>query len=377
MSNPKNSTFDSVDDVLKDISSGKMVIVTDDESRENEGDLVMAASKVTPEAVNHMILHGRGLICVPLLPNQLGRLGISSMVPHNREAQKTDFTVSVDAANGITTGISAFDRSSTIKILSSPNATPEDLVQPGHVFPLRARSGGVLERAGHTEAAVDLATLAGLHPSGVICEILKEDGSMARLPDLKKLKKKWDMKLLSIASLIEYRHKREKLIKEVTVSEFTHYLGKFRLHTFKSILDGRIHYVLSYGKWNKSKTPMVRVQSANVVSDVLGYSSNGESRNAVEDSLRAIVSHGFGALLYLEPRRNDEYLRHAQSNGPKNETNNHLMDFRDYGIGAQILSALGINKLILLTRDSRRVIGLEGYGLEIVKRVKLLFCNEH
>lgn len=377
MSNPKNTTFDSVDDVLKDISCGKMVIVTDDESRENEGDLVMAASKVTPEAVNHMILHGRGLICVPLLPNQLGRLGISSMVPHNREVQKTDFTVSVDAANGITTGISAFDRSSTIKILSSPAATPEDLVQPGHVFPLRARSGGVLERAGHTEAAVDLATLAGLHPSGVICEILKEDGSMARLPDLKKLKKRWDMKLLSIASLIEYRHKREKLIKEVTVSEFTHHLGKFRLHTFKSILDSRIHYVLSYGKWNKSKTPMVRVQSANVVSDVLGYSSNGESRNAVEDSLRAIVSHGFGALLYLEPRRNDEYLSHAQSKGPKHETNNHLMDFRDYGIGAQILSALGINKLILLTRDSRRVIGLEGYGLEIVKRVKLLFCNEH
>ena len=371
MANPKNTPFDSVDDVLKDISCGKMVIVTDDESRENEGDLVMAASKVTPEAVNHMILHGRGLICVPLLPNQLGRLGISSMVPHNRESQKTDFTVSVDATNGITTGISAFDRSSTIKILSSPTATPEDLVQPGHVFPLRARSGGVLERAGHTEAAVDLATLAGLHPSGVICEILKEDGSMARLPDLKKLKKKWGMKLLSIASLIEYRHKREKLIKEVTVSEFIHSLGKFRLHTFKSILDGRIHYVLSYGKWNKSKTPIVRVQSANVVTDVLGYSSNGESRSAVEDSLQAIVSHGFGALLYLEPRRNDEHLRQVQSKGSKHEATNPLMDFRDYGIGAQILSALGIAKLILLTRDRRRVIGLEGYGLEIVKRVTL------
>ena len=167
----------------------------------------MAASKVTPEAINHMIIHGRGLICAPLLPNQLGRLGISSMVPHNREAQKTDFTVSVDATDGITTGISAFDRSSTIKILSSPDAMPEDLVQPGHVFPLRARPGGVLERAGHTEAAVDLATLAGLHPSGVICEILKQDGTMARLPDLNKLKKKWGMKMLSIASLIEYRTK--------------------------------------------------------------------------------------------------------------------------------------------------------------------------
>jgi len=369
MPKPSAQPFDSVDDVLSDISRGKMVIVTDDEARENEGDLVMAASKVTPEAINHMIIHGRGLICAPLLPNQLGRLGISSMVPHNREAQKTDFTVSVDAADGITTGISAFDRASTIKILSSPNAMPEDLVQPGHVFPLRARPGGVLERAGHTEAAVDLSTLAGLHPSGVICEILKEDGTMARLPDLKKLKKKWGMKMLSIASLIEYRHKREKLIKEFSVSEFTHNLGKFRLHTFRSILDERIHYVLSFGKWTKNKTPMIRVQTANVVSDVLGYSLKGGSRNSVNDSLSAIVSHGCGALLYLEPRRND-----SQETGSKSSSDSPklpVMDFRDYGIGAQILAALGISKLVLLSRDRRRVIGLEGYGLEIIKRVTL------
>ena len=205
MPRQRHEPFDSVEDVLADIAMGKMVMVTDDESRENEGDLVMAASKVTPEAINHMILHGRGLICVPLLPNQLGRLGISSMVPHNREAQKTDFTVSVDAADGITTGISAFDRATTIEILASPSATPESLVQPGHVFPLRARPGGVLERAGHTEAAVDLASLAGLHPSGVICEILKKDGTMARLPDLTKLKKKWGMIMLSISSQVVYR----------------------------------------------------------------------------------------------------------------------------------------------------------------------------
>ena len=372
MPRSNNQPFDSVDDVLADIAMGKMVMVTDDETRENEGDLVMAASKVTPEAINHMILYGRGLICVPLLPNQLGRLGISSMVPHNREAQKTDFTVSVDAANGITTGISAFDRASTIEILASPAATPENLVQPGHVFPLRARPGGVLERAGHTEAAVDLATLAGLHPSGVICEILKKDGSMARLPDLKKLKKKWGMKMLSIASLIEYRHQREKLVKERSTREFSHHLGKFRLHTFMSILDDRVHYGLSYGKWTKSKPPMVRVQAANVVSDVLGYSTNGESRHSIDDSLRAIVSHGCGALLYLEPRRNDSPHDTPKSVvNPNPATVQPVMDFRDYGIGAQVLSALGISKLVLLSRDRRRVIGLEGYGLEIVKRVTL------
>ena len=372
MPRSNNQPFDSVDDVLADIAMGKMVMVTDDETRENEGDLVMAASKVTPEAINHMILHGRGLICVPLLPNQLGRLGISSMVPHNREAQKTDFTVSVDAANGITTGISAFDRASTIEILASPAATPENLVQPGHVFPLRARPGGVLERAGHTEAAVDLATLAGLHPSGVICEILKKDGSMARLPDLKKLKKKWGMKMLSIASLIEYRHQREKLVKERSTREFSHHLGKFRLHTFMSILDDRVHYGLSYGKWTKSKPPMVRVQAANVVTDVLGYSTNGESRHSIDDSLRAIVSHGCGALLYLEPRRNDSPHDTPKSIvNPNPATVQPVMDFRDYGIGAQVLSALGISKLVLLSRDRRRVIGLEGYGLEIVKRVTL------
>ena len=372
MPRSNNQPFDSVDDVLADIAMGKMVMVTDDETRENEGDLVMAASKVTPEAINHMILYGRGLICVPLLPNQLGRLGISSMVPHNREAQKTDFTVSVDAANGITTGISAFDRASTIEILASPAATPENLVQPGHVFPLRARPVGVLERAGHTEAAVDLATLAGLHPSGVICEILKKDGSMARLPDLKKLKKKWGMKMLSIASLIEYRHQREKLVKERSTREFSHHLGKFRLHTFMSILDDRVHYGLSYGKWTKSKPPMVRVQAANVVTDVLGYSTNGESRHSIDDSLRAIVSHGCGALLYLEPRRNDSPHDTPKSIvNPNPATVQPVMDFRDYGIGAQVLSALGISKLVLLSRDRRRVIGLEGYGLEIVKRVTL------
>ena len=256
------SGFDTVEDALIEIANGNLVIVTDDEGRENEGDLIMAASKVTPESINQMILHARGLICVPLMSDQLSRLGISSMVANNREAQRTDFTVSVDATNGISTGISAYDRATTIKILADPNASPQDLVQPGHVFPLRARSGGVLERAGHTEAAVDLASLAGLHPSGVICEILNEDGSMARLPELLKLKDKWGIKLISIASLIEYRHKRDQLIEKVNESAFSCKAGSFRLHVFKSVLDNRIHYALTLGELSNGVPTLVRVQSA-------------------------------------------------------------------------------------------------------------------
>jgi len=364
---------DPVEDAIAEIANGNMVIVTDDESRENEGDLIMAASKVTPEAVNKMIVHGRGLICVPLLSNQLTRLGISSMVPHNREAQRTDFTVSVDAAEGITTGISAYDRSSTIQILANPKANPEELVQPGHVFPLRARSGGVLERAGHTEAAVDLASLAGLHPSGVICEILKKDGSMARLPDLRKLKKKWGLKLISIASLIQYRHQRDKLIEKLSESAFPTEFGDFKLHAFRSILDGRIHYALTIGKISARSSTLVRVQTADVLRDALGLETVKGRQRSVDQALKAIAEKGSGALLYMEPRRAE--LQKTKRSKPKPNDLESLsspkMDFRDYGIGAQVLVALGIKKLSLLSRDRRKVVGLEGYGLEIADYVLL------
>ena len=364
------NNFDTVEDALRDIALGKMVIVTDDESRENEGDLVMAASKVTPEAINHMIIHARGLICVPLLRNQLSRLGVSSMVPHNREAQKTDFTVSVDAAEGITTGISAFDRASTIQILADPNANPEALVQPGHVFPLRARPGGVLERAGHTEAAVDLAALAGLHPSGVICEILKEDGTMARVPDLIKLKEQWGMKLISIASLIEYRHQRDQLIEKVSESPFLTQHGNFILHAFRSILDQRVHYALTKGDLSKESEILVRVQTANTLVDSLGLIEQKGQPNILDQTLSVLAREGTGALLYMEPRKNDsQSLAGDISQAPPLEQ--PKMDFRDYGIGAQILAALGLKKLRLLSRDHRKVVGLEGYGLEIVERVLL------
>jgi 3,4-dihydroxy 2-butanone 4-phosphate synthase/GTP cyclohydrolase II len=373
MSKQTDSGFDPIEDAITEIGKGNLVIVTDDESRENEGDLIMAASKVTPESVNQMIRDARGLICVPLVSNQLNRLGISSMVSNNREAQKTDFTVSVDAAHGISTGISAFDRASTIKILADPIATAQDLVQPGHVFPLRARPGGVLERAGHTEAAVDLASLAGLHPSGVICEILNEDGSMARLPELKVLKKKWGIKLISIAALIEYRHQREQLIEKFTESDFPCKSGDFRLYGFRSILDGRIHYALTLGSIATNSPTLVRVQTANILTDSLGLNDGSNSSNPIEQSLEAIAENGSGVLLYMESRRLDFQKKESYDSDPSSGKPITMpkMDFRDYGIGAQILAALGIEKLQLLTRDRRKVVGLEGYGLEIVERILL------
>ena len=373
MSKQIDSGFDPIEDAITEIGKGNLVIVTDDESRENEGDLIMAASKVTPESVNQMIRDARGLICVPLMSNQLNRLGISSMVSNNREAQKTDFTVSVDAAHGISTGISAFDRASTIKILADPVATAQDLVQPGHVFPLRARPGGVLERAGHTEAAVDLASLAGLHPSGVICEILNEDGSMARLPELKVLKEKWGIKLISIAALIEYRHQREQLIEKFTESDFPCKSGNFRLYGFRSILDGRIHYALTLGSIATNSPTLVRVQTANILTDSLGLNDGSNSSSPIEQALEVIAGNGSGVLLYMESRRLDFQKNESNDSDPLSSKAITIpkMDFRDYGIGAQILAALGIEKLQLLTRDRRKVIGLEGYGLEIVERILL------
>ena len=373
MSKQIDSGFDPIEDAITEIGKGNLVIVTDDESRENEGDLIMAASKVTPESVNQMIRDARGLICVPLMSNQLNRLGISSMVSNNREAQKTDFTVSVDAAHGISTGISAFDRASTIKILADPVATAQDLVQPGHVFPLRARPGGVLERAGHTEAAVDLASLAGLHPSGVICEILNEDGSMARLPELKVLKEKWGIKLISIAALIEYRHQREQLIEKFTESDFPCKSGNFRLYGFRSILDGRIHYALTLGSIATNSPTLVRVQTANILTDSLGLNDGSNSSSPIEQALEVIAENGSGVLLYMESRRLDFQKNESNDSDPLSSKGITIpkMDFRDYGIGAQILAALGIEKLQLLTRDRRKVVGLEGYGLEIVERILL------
>lgn len=351
--------FDSVEEAIADIAAGKPVIVTDDEDRENEGDIVFAASKASVENVNLMIQHARGLICVPCTPHHLQRLGISPMVQENRESHKTDFTVSVDAAEGITTGISAYDRFHTIKLLADPDTRPDELVQPGHVFPLKARPGGVLERAGHTEAAVDLASLAGQFPCAVICEVLNDDGTMSRTPDLYKFKKRFGLKLISIASLIEYRHKRENLVELVSEKPFASAHGEFTMKVFRSLLDGREHVALVAGEISSEPT-LVRVHAENVVKDIF-HPEEGNGSDSIGLAMKRIAEEGSGAIVYI--RRPGGGLVHSSED--------KKMSLREYGIGAQILSAIGLQKIRLLSQTSRNVIALDGYGLEIVETVGL------
>ena len=361
--------FDSVEEGIQSISEGKLIIVTDDESRENEGDLIMAASKVTPEAVNMMIQHGRGLICVPTVEHQLVRLGIQGMVARNRDANGTDFTVSVDAAQGISTGISAYDRATTIKILADPESTPDMLVQPGHVFPLRAKPGGILQRAGHTEAAVDLASLAGLHPSGVICEILNEDGSLARLPELIEYKERFNLKLISIADLIQYRHKRDQLIEHIGTAPFESEFGNFDLHIFRSRIENRQHIALTMGSLDDRPT-LVRVHSENLLSDIF-RGRQLEGYHSLQAALEKIARQKHGVILYIEQPNGG--IRLSSESGALIRPSATLdeMGFRDYGIGAQILASLGLKKIRLLSSTSRRVVALDGYGLEIVEQIPL------
>lgn len=360
-------SFDSVESAIQDIAEGRPVIVTDDEGRENEGDLIIAAAKATPENINMMIRHARGLICVPTTSAQLRRLGINQMVLENRESHKTAFTVSVDAAEGITTGISAFDRARTVAILANPDSQPEQLVQPGHIFPLRAKDGGVLERAGHTEAAVDLASLAGLHPSAVICEILNEDGSMARVPELVEFKRRFAIKLISISALIEYRYRRDQLVEPVCTRPFPSEFGDFTLHVFRSRTDGRHHLAFTMGVLGPEPT-LVRVQSENLLSDVFRQKGT-EGQHALAASLEAIAREGTGVMLYMEHAQGGaDVIRRLD---PRPDEAGPGMGFRDYGIGAQILGALGLRKIRLLTNKPRKVVGLEGYSLEIVEQVTL------
>jgi 3,4-dihydroxy 2-butanone 4-phosphate synthase/GTP cyclohydrolase II len=355
-----NAGFDSVELAIQTIAAGGVVLVTDDEGRENEGDLVFAAEKVTPELVNLMIRHARGLICVPMTEPALKRLGINPMVQQNREAMRTAFTVSVDAAEGITTGISAFDRARTVKLLADPATRPDELVQPGHIFPLTARPGGVLERAGHTEAAVDLAALAGLRPAAVICEVLNEDGTMARLPELVAFKRQHNLPLISIAALIEYRHHREQLVERVAQRPFASDYGSFDLHVFRSKVDGRHHLAFTMGQLDGTPT-LVRVHTENLLSDVFHAHGMGSHRSLVA-SLEQVARVGHGAIVYMEQTgRMQETL--AQAGRPGSES------LRDYGIGAQILTALGLRKIRLMQHNPRRVVGLDGYGLEIVEIV--------
>jgi 3,4-dihydroxy 2-butanone 4-phosphate synthase / GTP cyclohydrolase II len=372
--------FDPIPDVIADIRRGRMVIVTDDADRENEGDLVMAAAKVTPDKVNFMAKFGRGLVCAPITEERAAALGLRSMVARNREVFKTDFTVSVDATSGVTTGISTKDRAATIRVLADPSAGPSDLVQPGHVFPLQARTGGVLRRAGHTEAAVDLARLAGLDPSGVICEIMKEDGSMARLPDLVRFGKKHGLRMCSIRDLIAFRRRSERLIeREETIKLPTDH-GEFDLHLYRSTVDGLHHIALTMGAIPPKQPVLVRVHSECLTGDVFG-SRRCDCGNQLDQAMERIRTEGSGILLYMRQEGRGIGL------GPKIrayklqeqgldtvEANLRLgypMDLRDYGVGAQILADLGVRKIRLLTNNPRKVVGLEGHDLQIVEQLPI------
>ena len=372
--------FNSIEECLKDIRQGRIIIVTDDEDRENEGDLIMAAEKVTPEAVNFMTKYGRGLICVPTTESRLKVLGIGRMVAENRENFKTDFMVSVDARDGVTTGISAHDRARSIRVLADSNSTPEQLVSPGHIFPLQAREGGVLRRAGHTEASVDLVKMAGLFPVAVLCEILNEDGTMARLADLIKFKDQFGLKMCTIRDFIQYRRMREKLVaKEQEVSLPTSH-GEFKLYLYRSLVDGQHHAALVMGEVRGKENVLVRVHSECLTGDVFG-SLRCDCGSQLHNALKRIAEEGEGVLVYMRQEgrgigfANKIHAYALQEKGldtvEANERLGFKPDLREYGLGAQILVDLGLHSIRLLTNNPKKVVGLEGFNLKIVEQIPI------
>ncbi len=373
--------LDTIEEAIDEIKNGKVIIVVDDEDRENEGDFICAAECITPEIVNFMATHGRGLICASLIEDRCDELRLDLMVGQNTAAFETPFTVSVDLiGHGCTTGISAHDRFKTIRALVDPETKPEDLGRPGHIFPLRAKRGGVLRRAGHTEAAIDFARLAGFKPAGVLVEILKEDGTMARLPDLKKVAERFNLKLVSIKDLIEYRIKAESLIeREVDVDMPTEY-GHFKLVAYKQTSTQETHLALIKGSWKKDEPVLVRVHSSCVTGDIFG-SCRCDCGSQLHASMQMVEREGRGVVLYMKQEGRGIGLLNKlkayklQENGMDTvEANLQLgfdMDERDYGVGAQILRDLGVTKIRLLTNNPKKRVGLMGYGLEIVENIPI------